>query len=125
MVTISNVADRILTENNYVVGDFGSLTNVEYLIDNAVDYINLEAGVSIANLSGTEETKSLTATAQEIVVVKLVSGLLLRAFKDKGPAVTVQGLSVSMILTDPHYQVFTKLMNSAINRLRGRSFVTT
>lgn len=52
---------------------------VEYLITNAVHLINLHAGTSIAALSGTPGTKSLTATDNEIIVVKLVASQFLQS----------------------------------------------
>ena len=51
MVTVTTIAQRLLDENNYTPGDHISTTNFEYLIDNAIDYINAEAGTSIADFS--------------------------------------------------------------------------
>jgi len=51
MTTITNIAQRILDENNYTIEDV-TITNLEYLIQNAIDYVNLRAGTSIADLTG-------------------------------------------------------------------------
>lgn len=118
MTTITDVAARIKTENNYT--DPADAT-VEYLIDNAVDFINMEAGTTIAHVSSND----LTASDSELVVVKSLSVLMLRAYKDRGPDTAVAGLSVSTVLADPQYDLFTKLVFRGINRLRGRSFERT
>jgi len=122
MTTVTNIGQRILDENDYSTP---SVDIVEYLVDNAIDYINMEAGTSIAELSGVAETKSLTGTKSEIAVVKALSVLMLRAYKDRGPQVSVAGLNVAVTLSDPQYSLFTKMVNRGINRLRGRSFETT
>jgi len=92
-------------------------TNAEYLIDQAVNYINLVAGTSIANISAND----LTATAGELTVVRSLSGLLFRAYLDKG-SVSVAGLTVTAVVSDPHYKVFMKMFNQGLKHLRGRSF---
>jgi hypothetical protein len=122
MVTIASFATRLKTENNE--SDIAAAT-FEYLIDNAIDYINLTAGTSIADLSGDAGTKSVTASEGELAAIKTLSGLLLRAYNDKGPEVGVGGLSVSEITSDPHYRVFMKLFNESLHHLRGRSFERT
>ena len=118
MTTISNIAQRVLDENNYTTSDI-SKTKLEYLIDNSIHYINLQAGTTIADLDGSAESKSLTATDSEIFVVKSLSSLILRAYKDKGPQVSIGGLNVASITTDPHYRLFMKLINKAITSLRS------
>jgi len=120
MTTITNIATRILDENNYTVGDI-STANLEYLIDNAVDYINMEAGTTIAHVSG----NNLTASDSELMVVKTLSTLMIRAYKDRGPNVAIAGQSATAVLADPQYNLFSKMVKLGISRLRGRSFVRT
>lgn len=117
MTTIANIATRILAETSYTVG-YISLTNLEYLIDNAIDYINMEAGISIADLAGTAESKSLTGTDAQIFAVKALSELMLRGYKDKGPNIGIGGLNITSTTSDPHYTLETKLVNDAIKRLK-------
>jgi len=124
LTVITTIAQRILDENNWVVSDI-SLTNLEYVIDNAIDYINMEAGTSIADLSGAADSKSLTGTDSEIAVVKLLSVLMVRAYKDRGPQVTTGTMGVQAVISDPQYHLFTKLVTRGINRLSGRSFERT
>ena len=120
MTTITNIAQRILNENNYTVSDI-STANLEYLIDNAVDYINMQAGTNIAHVSG----NNLTASDSELMIVKTLSTLMIRAYKDRGPQVSIGGLAVQAVISDPQYRLFSKYVATGINRLRGRSFVRT
>lgn len=122
MATVT--AQRVLDENNYTVSDI-SLTNLEYLIDNVIDYINLETGLSISNLSGTAGSKSVTVTSGQSPIIKLLSALMIRAYKDRGPQSSIAGFSVVAVLADPQYQLFKELTDKGINRLRGHSFVRT
>jgi hypothetical protein len=120
-------AQRILDENGWESSDVHAtettaLTRVEYLIDNAVNWINLEAGTSISNISGTAGSKSLTSTANQDSVVKMLAALLVRAYLDKGPNVGLSALNVAQITTDPHYALFMKLVRKGIDNLNGTSF---
>lgn len=67
MVTVSAIAQRVLDENNYTIGDI-TLTNLEYLIDNAIDHVNSEAGTSIADLAGSATAKTITGSEAEILM---------------------------------------------------------
>lgn len=124
MVTVSNIATEVLAEENLTVSDI-SLENLEKLIDRAIDTVNLRAGTSIADLSGSAEAKSITGSESEILVVKEVTSLVLRAYKEKGPNTAISGQSVSAIISDPHYEYYSKAVLEDINRLRGRSFKRT
>lgn len=109
---VANIAQRILDENNYTVSDI-SIANLEYLIDNAADYINLMAGTAIADIAG----GTLTGTENEIIVVKSLSTLMLRAYLDRGPNTAVSSLSVTSVLADPQYALFTKIVDAGIAKL--------
>jgi hypothetical protein len=121
MTTVTDIAQRILDENNYTVGDFGSLTNVEYLVKNAVDYVNLMADVNISftPVAGSED---LTASDSEIITVKFATVLLLRAYHDRGPNTSVAGLAVTSLVGDPQYSFYSQALKLALDRLMGRSF---
>jgi len=118
MATIT--AQIILDENNYAVSDI-SLANMGYLIDNAINYTNLVCGTSISNLVA----GSVTVTAGEAAVVKTLSAMLLRAYVDRGPNASVGGLVVTSVIADPQYSLFQGLLKEGLDRLRGRSFLTT
>lgn len=123
MATITNIAQRILNENNYTVSDI-SLVNTEYLIKNAVEHVNLTAGTTIS-FTPSGGTQSLTGSESELLVVKTLSTLMVRAYLDRGPNATVSGLSVATVIADPQYSLFMKILDQGINRLRGRSFKRT
>jgi hypothetical protein len=119
MATIT--AQLILDENNYTDGDI-TLTNLEYLIDNAINYVNLQTGLSISNLSGTAESKTVTVTSNESTVIKSLTVLMVRAYKDRGPNMGLSGLSVATLTSDPQYSLFIKIVDDGIKRLCGQNF---
>ena len=121
MTVVTTIAQRILDENNYTV-DTISLVNLEYVIDNAIDYVNLVAERSIADLSGVAEAKSLTGTDGEIYAVKAATVLMLRAYCDRGPNTSVHGLSITSLTGDPQYTFYRDTLQLALARLTGRSF---
>lgn len=130
MVSISNIATRILDTNGYQLTDLPkkadgttcTLTVVEYLIDDAIDYINLrldpEGDGPMSSLSGDAESKMLNGTKAQLFCVKQAMSLLLRAFKDKGPNTSLASLSVSQIISDPHFVIINKALEMAIKELR-------
>jgi len=123
MTTVALIAQRILDENNYSAGAAGdiTLTNMEYIIKNAVDQINLHAGTSIS-FTPAAGAASLTATDDEIIVVKDLSVARLRTYLDRGPNVGVSSLSVTATTNDPQYNMLMQSVRDGIDRLRGRSF---
>lgn len=114
-------AAQVKTENKWTADNISD-TDLEYLIDNIINYINLVAGTSISNLSGGAGSKTMTSTSGQDPVVKAGVALAMRAYLDKGPAVAVGGLNVQQIVSDPHYRFMTTLFKQGINMLRGRSF---
>ncbi len=56
-----------LAQNNYTTTDL-SAANTEYLIDDAIDYVNHLAGTSISNLTGDAGSKSVSLTVLRIEV---------------------------------------------------------
>jgi len=126
MTTILLIAQRILDEFGFsLAGSGGSATNIEYLIDDAISYVNAETGKSIATLSGVAGSKSITGTDAELFAVKSLCNLFLRARNEKGPNFSVSSISVSQITGDPHFTVYMKFVDKALDRLRGRSFQIT
>lgn len=120
----SITAQQILDENKWTVSDI-SKTNLEYLIDNAINHINAETGLSISNLSGSAESKTVTVTSAQDYVIKALTAILVRAYKDKGPQASLGPMNLAEISTDPHYKAMMWLIKRGIQRLRGRSFVRT
>lgn len=120
MTTISSIAQRILDENGYDITDFPglTLTILEYKIDDAIDYVNLQAGLTISDLSGTAESKSITGTDGQILAVKWLTNLLLKAYKEKGTQISVANLNVAYVLADPDYKTSLMIFEKTIERLK-------
>jgi hypothetical protein len=100
-----------------------SYANVEYIIDDVIDYINLEAGTSISNLAGVAGEKTVTVTNAQNAVIKMLLSLMLRDAKYKisssgglGPANTAETVSQQPLAVQ-------KMFEKALDRLRGRNFV--
>jgi hypothetical protein len=123
LVTVAAIGQRILDQNNWTTSEI-TVVEMEYIIDNAIDYINLDCGTSIADLTGSAGAKSLVGTEDENITVQILSSLLSRAFLDKGPSTNLGPMGVAQIITDPHYSLYTKLLNRSLNKLRGRYFET-
>lgn len=120
MTTVANIAQRVLDENGLALTDFTNLTLtiLEYKIDDAIDYVNLQAGLTIADLSGSAESKSITGTDGEIMAVKWLTNLMLKAYKEKGVQVGIQSLSINFILDNPDYKISLMMIENAIERLK-------
>jgi hypothetical protein len=119
VTTVANIAQRILSENGYALTDFENLTLtiLEYKIDDAIDWINLQAGLTIADLSGDAESKSITGTDGQILAVKSLTNLMLRAYVEKGD-VSMAALTVTSVVNDPDYKVTMMMIEKAIERLK-------
>lgn len=117
-------AAQIKAENDWD-DDTISDTNLEYLIDNIINYVNLVAGSGISNLTGAAGSKTVTVSSNQDPVLKSGIALAVRAYTDKGPNVALGALNVAQIVQDPHYKFMNKLFMGGIGRLRGRSFERT
>ena len=117
-------AQDILDENNYTESDI-SKAKVEALIDNAINYINLETGLSISNMSGSEGSKSVTVTSSQAPVVKALASLYVRAYVDHGPEAAVGGMSSTVVNEDPQLALLRGVVERGVMLLRSRSFVRT
>lgn len=120
MTTVSSIAQRILDENGLILTNFTglTLTILEYKIDDAIDFVNLQAGTSIAHLAGSAESKSITGTDGQILVVKWLTNLLLKAFKEKGTQANIANMSVTYVVNDPDYKISMMIIDKAIERLK-------
>ena len=118
----SITAAQIKAENKWTDADITD-TNLEYLIDNVINDVNAETGLSISNLSGSPG--SVTVTNAQDYVIKAGVALAVRAYKGKGPTVNLGAVNMQEIVTDPHFKLFSQVYRRGIQRLRGRSFVTT
>ena len=117
---VAVTAQIVLDENNYTVTDI-SLVNLEKLIDNAINYINLNANTTITALAGDAGSKTVNVDRLEAPVVKNLAALLIRAYKDRGPQAGLGGLTVTSVTSDPQYQLFTDEIKAGISRLQTLS----
>jgi len=118
MATIT--AALVKTENKWTDKDISD-TDLGYLIDNVINYVNLMAGTSISNLAA----GTVTVTSSQAPVIKAGVALAMRAYKEKGPQVTTPGANVMAIVNDPHYKFMSMVFKNGINKLCGRSFNRT
>ena len=116
MTTISNIAQRILNENNYTINDC-SLVNTEYLVKKAVEHVNLKVGCSVSFVPS-DGAQSLTATDAQLTCIQNLAALLLRAYMDRGPNTAIAGLSITSLTGDPQYSLLIKLIDEQIVELR-------
>lgn len=116
--SINVTAQNILDENNWTAADDITLTKTERLMDNAINYINLEANTNIPPTAGTAESKTVTLTRSESAAMKTLTALLIRAHLDKGPNIGVGSISVSGVISDPHYTLYADIVQKSISRLK-------
>lgn len=121
MATIANVAQAILEENGYTIGTFPNLTLtiLENKIDDAINYVNAQTGLSIAALTGAAESKTFTYTVPQNVAIKQLTNLMLQAYKEKGSQVGIGGMSVTYLQTDPDFKLSMKIVQKIIDRLKS------
>ena len=118
----SITAQTILDENNWTTP---TPTIGEGLIDTAIDYVNLEAGRTIAFMSGTVGSKTVALATGEYSIIKLLAGLLFEAYNDKSPNFSIPNVSVQTVVNDPQYSLFLTMITEGINRLRKRGILRT
>ncbi len=120
--SVNITAQNVLDENQWTSSDI-TLAKLETVMDNAINYVNLEANTTIPTMSGTSESKITTLSRSESLAVKLVSALMVRAYKEKGPNVGISSLSVTSIINDPHYTLFSDIAQKSIAKLKTANTV--
>ena len=116
MATVT--AQNILDENNYTDVDI-TLTKIEALIDNAINYTNLKTGLTISNMEGSSGSKTVTVTNRQAPVIKAIASLYVRACVDHGPNASVDGLTVSTVSSDPQIDLLKEIGQHGIIYLRA------
>ena len=115
----------MLAETDYADTDIHATDGkerVEYMIDNAIDYVNLHAGTSIGNMTGVAGAKTVTVTSGQSAVIKPLCILMVKAYMEKGPSANVGDVNLAILLNDPRYALYHPMIREGVNRLRGRSF---
>lgn len=90
--------------------------NTEYLIDLAIDLLNLYGAADLTNLAGVAGAKTVTVTSAQRGAILLVVRALYHSFPDAIHGVTVSGLSMNPmdVLANP---VMVRLIRDAAHRL--------
>ncbi len=122
---VSLTAADVLAQNYYRSTDFDpaadettSLTNVEGIIDDIIDYINVEAGTSISAMSGTAGSKTVTLTREQNAVIKLILPVTLKERKYKISTSSALGPASISESVGSQDSVFKEMFWKAINRLK-------
>lgn len=104
-------------------------TTIELFMDGMISHINSVTGASLAHfrddIVNAAGSKVVSITEAQESAFLAGAALMLRAFQDKGPQVGIGNMSVTEVISDPHYRVFMKLFNQSLQYLRGRSFTRT
>lgn len=123
MVTLT--ASSVLARFFYKSTDFDpnenettSLTNVEYIIDDVIDFINSEAEVNIPQMSGTAGLKTVTVTRQQNAAIKLVLGVILKESKYKTSTSSSLGPASISESVGSQDSIFKEMFWAAIERLK-------
>lgn len=80
-MTVTFDAEQIIEQNGYVVTTDFTATNVEYWIDDSIDYINLLAETSIPHMTGSAGSKTLTVSLKANAALKPLLACVLRENK--------------------------------------------
>lgn len=115
-------AQNILDASRYTAPN---TTIGEQLMDTAIDWINLMSNTGMSNMTGTSGSKTCTCTSKQRGVLKLLSGLLFRAYNDRSPNISVGGVAVNLVLEDPQFALYKPMIDEGIQRLRGRGILRT
>ena len=73
----------VLAKNNYTTTDI-SAVNTEYIIDDAIDFVNFDCGQTMSNMSGGAGSKTVTVTYSQNAVLSTLLTCMLRDAKKTG-----------------------------------------
>ena len=102
-----------------------SATDLEVIIDSAIDNVNSDAGTSIGYMTGTAGSKTVTVTGNQAAAIKSMVALKLASRAIAGGASSsfgLGGLSQSQNVNSSPLNVNVEQYNRAIRVLVGRSF---
>jgi hypothetical protein len=74
-------AEQIIEQNEFVVDTDFTEINVEYWIDICIDYVNAEAGISIAHMTGVAGSKEASVTSAQNAALQPLLSCVLRENK--------------------------------------------
>ena len=119
----------VLERFDLTTADFSAVAT-EYLIDDVIDYINLEAGTSISNLAGVAGAKTVTVTSGQNAAIKLILSLMLKDVKAMATSTsqTLGQMSMSESISESVSQAsigVQGMIDKALKRLTGMALKRT
>jgi outer membrane PBP1 activator LpoA protein len=104
------------------------VTDIEVIIDSAIDTVNSDAGTSIGYMTGPAGSKTITVTGNEAAAIKPMVAMKLISRSTAGASSTstnIGALSTSQSASSSTGDVNADQYIRAIDRLRGRYFDKT
>ena len=101
-------------------------TNLEIMIDSAIDTVNSDAGTSISYMTGAAGSKTITVTGDQAAAIKPLVAMKITSRDIQGASsssMTLGGLGESQSTSSSANDMNAELYEKAVNRLRGRNFV--
>ena len=101
-------------------------TNLEIMIDSAIDTVNSDAGISISYMTGAVGSKTITVTGDQAAAIKPLVAMKITSRDIQGASsssITLGGLGESQSTSSSANDMNAELYEKAVNRLRGRNFV--
>lgn len=144
-MTATFTATQIIQQNGYVVTTDFTPTNVEYWIDDSVDYVNLLAETSIPHMTGTAGSKSISVSDKVNAALKPLLACVLRenkkttltnssstsnssgstnsfglgALNGSEPSSISSSIGAASSINNPNNTIFRQMFLDAIERLRA------
>ena len=109
--------------NLQAINNYAGLDNtvLELLVDAMVSHINAEAEATLPHFrdDGVNPAGSRIVAVTDAEEPAFLAGaaLMLRAYKDKGPQIQAGPVGVAYVISDPHYTVWNRMLEQAIQRL--------
>lgn len=118
---VAVTADLVRNSNNYDIGAISD-TDLEYLIDECIRWVNLMAGQSMSTMTGVAGAKTVTLTDNQYAVLGMLIPLRVKARLERGAGGGVGSLSMGAVTSDPETGQLKPMVRMALQMLRGRSF---
>jgi hypothetical protein len=122
------VASVTATHFKNVMNVDTSTTNLEYVLDLAIDSLNI-FGAELSNMSGTAGSKTVTLTSKQRGGVFIIAREIYQKFyKDAGSHATISGLSLSasdLLTDDAFYGLCEKIGHKLASTSEGIAFTVT
>jgi hypothetical protein len=124
-------AATTLAQNVYSSTDFDpatnpnetvSLTNVELIIDKAIDFISSETETSIPPMDGTVGSKTVTVTRNQNAAIALLLPVMLKEAKYKISTSGSLGPLSASVSVGSQDSIFKEMFWKAIERLKERDW---